>query len=104
MTLEFLTVYIPGFMSNFGGTIEYRATFNHPPNEVAHLAHLLRCHCRAKRATKYIYIYILCKKEAEDEKHFLISCSVYQELRKSLFECLSKLVYCKLIWTVLSMY
>ena len=32
----------------------------------------------------------LCKKEAEDEKHFLISCSVYQEKRKSLFECLSK--------------
>ena len=31
-----------------------------------------------------------CKKEAEDEKHFLISCSVYQEKRKSLFECLSK--------------
>ena len=31
----------------------------------------------------------LCKKEAEDEKHFLISCSVYQEKRKSLFECLS---------------
>ena len=32
----------------------------------------------------------LCKKEAEDEKHFLISCSVYKEKRKSLFECLSK--------------
>ena len=32
----------------------------------------------------------LCKKEAEVEKHFLISCSVYQEKRKSLFECLSK--------------
>ena len=32
----------------------------------------------------------LCKKEAEYEKHFLISCSVYQEKRKSLFECLSK--------------
>ena len=31
----------------------------------------------------------LCKKEAEDEKHFLISCSVYQEKQKSLFECLS---------------
>ena len=32
----------------------------------------------------------MSKKEAEDEKHFLISCSVYQEKRKSLFECLSK--------------
>ena len=32
----------------------------------------------------------LCKKEAEDEKHFLISSSVYQEKRKSLFECISK--------------
>ena len=32
----------------------------------------------------------LCKKQAEDEKQFLISCSVYQEKRKSLFECLSK--------------
>ena len=29
-----------------------------------------------------------CKKEAEDEKHFLVSCPVYQEKRKSLFECL----------------
>ena len=31
----------------------------------------------------------LCKK-AEDEKHFLVSCPVYQEKRKSLFECLHK--------------
>ena len=31
----------------------------------------------------------LCKKEAEDEKH-LVSCSVYQEKRNSLFECSSK--------------
>ena len=31
----------------------------------------------------------LCKKEAEDEKHFLVSCPGYQEKRKSLFECLS---------------
>ena len=30
----------------------------------------------------------LCKKEAEDEKHFLVSCPGYQEKRKSLFECL----------------
>ena len=30
----------------------------------------------------------LCKKEAEDEKHFLVSCPVYQERRKSLFEYL----------------
>ena len=35
-------------------------------------------------------IWPLCKKQAEDEKHFLISCPVYQEKRKSLFECLSK--------------
>ena len=28
----------------------------------------------------------LCKKEAEDEKHFLVSCPVYEERRKSLFE------------------
>ena len=32
----------------------------------------------------------LCRKEAEDEKHFLVSCPVYQEKRKSLFECLYK--------------
>ena len=32
----------------------------------------------------------LCGKEAEDEKHFLVSCPVYQEKRKSLFECLDK--------------
>ena len=32
----------------------------------------------------------LCREEAEDEKHFLVSCSVYQEERKSLFECLYK--------------
>ena len=32
----------------------------------------------------------LCRKEAEDEKHFLLSCPVYQEKRKSLFECLYK--------------
>ena len=32
----------------------------------------------------------LCKREAEDEKHFLVSCPVYQEKRKSLFECLYK--------------
>ena len=31
----------------------------------------------------------LCKKEAEDEKHFLVSCPGYQEKRKSLFEHLS---------------
>ena len=32
----------------------------------------------------------LCRKEAEDEKHFLVSWPVYQEKRKSLFECLYK--------------
>ena len=32
----------------------------------------------------------LCKREAEDEKHFLVSCPVYQEKRKSVFECLYK--------------
>ena len=32
----------------------------------------------------------LCKKEAEDEKHFLVSCPAYQEKRKSLFERLSR--------------
>ena len=31
-----------------------------------------------------------CKRGAEDEKHFLLSCPVYQEKRKSLFECLYK--------------
>ena len=31
----------------------------------------------------------LCKKEAEDEKHFLISCPEYQEKQKSLFDCVS---------------
>ena len=31
----------------------------------------------------------LCKKEAEDEKHFLVSCLGYQEKWKSLFKCLS---------------
>ena len=31
----------------------------------------------------------LCNKEAEDEKHFLVSCPGYQEKRKSRFECLS---------------
>ena len=30
----------------------------------------------------------LCRKEAEEEKHFLVSCPVYQEKRKFLFECL----------------
>ena len=32
----------------------------------------------------------LCREEAEDEKHFLVSCPVYQGKRKSLFECLYK--------------
>ena len=32
----------------------------------------------------------LCRKEAEDEKHLLVSCPVYQEERKSLFESLYK--------------
>ena len=32
----------------------------------------------------------MCRKEAEDEKHFLVSCPVYQEKKKSLFECLYK--------------
>ena len=32
----------------------------------------------------------LCNRGAEDEKHFLVSCPVYQEKRKSLFECLYK--------------
>ena len=32
---------------------------------------------------------LLCKKETEDEKH-LVSCQVYQEKRKSMFECLYK--------------
>ena len=33
----------------------------------------------------------LCRKEAEDEKHLsVVSCPVYQEKRKSLFECLYK--------------
>ena len=33
----------------------------------------------------------LGRKEAEDEKHFsVVSCPVYQEKRKSLFECLYK--------------
>ena len=30
----------------------------------------------------------LCKRGAEDEKHFLVSFPVYQEKGKSLFECL----------------
>ena len=32
----------------------------------------------------------LCKKEAEGEKHFFVSSPVYQEKRKSRFECLHK--------------
>ena len=32
----------------------------------------------------------LCRREAEDEKHFLVSCPVYEEKRKSQFECLYK--------------
>ena len=32
----------------------------------------------------------LFKRGAEDEKHFLVSCPVYQEKRKFLFECLYK--------------
>ena len=41
----------------------------------------------SKTVVTYLPLEIICKKEAEDEKHFLISCSVYQE---KLFECLSK--------------
>ena len=32
----------------------------------------------------------MCKNEVEDEKHFLISCPMYNEKRKSLFERLEK--------------
>ena len=32
----------------------------------------------------------LCRKEAEDEKHFLVPCPFYQEKRKSLFEYMYK--------------
>ena len=34
----------------------------------------------------------LCRKEAEDEKHFLDSCPVYQEKRKSLFDANIKII------------
>ena len=35
-------------------------------------------------------ICLLSTKEAEDEKHFLVSCPVYQEKKKTLFECFYK--------------